>query len=47
MKYHDQKKLEEERVYLMYASTTLFIKSSQGKNSSRAGTWRRELMQRS
>ena len=37
----------EERVYAAYISTSLFItKGSQGRNSSRAGTWRQELMQR-
>jgi hypothetical protein len=37
----------EERVYLACASTLLFIiEGSQARNSSRAGTWRQELMQR-
>jgi hypothetical protein len=33
MKHHDQKQLREERVYLAYTSTALFIiAESQGKN---------------
>ena len=47
MKHHDQKQIGEEKVYLAYTSTSLFIiKGSQDRNSSRAGTWRQELMQR-
>ena len=47
MKHHDPKQLGEERVCLAYASTPQFIiEGSQGRNSSRAGTWRQELMQR-
>ena len=43
MKHHDQVYL----VYLAYTSISLFIiKGSQDRNSSRAGTWRQELMQR-
>ena len=42
-----KKQVEEERVYSTYTSTLLFItKGSQDRNSSRAGTWRQELMQR-
>jgi hypothetical protein len=38
----------EERVYLAYTSTSLFIiKGSQDRNASREETWRQELMQRS
>jgi hypothetical protein len=37
----------EEYVYLAYASTLLIItEGSQDRNSSRAGTWRQELIQR-
>jgi hypothetical protein len=37
----------EERVYLVYTVTELFIVDrSQDRNSKRAGTWRQELMQR-
>jgi hypothetical protein len=47
MKLHDQKQAGEERVYLAYISTSLFIiKGSQDRNSNRAGTWRQELMPR-
>jgi hypothetical protein len=44
-----KKQAGEERVYwLAYTSTLLFIiKESQDRSSSRAGTWRQELMQRS
>jgi hypothetical protein len=43
-----KKQVGEERVYLAYTSTLLFItKGSQDRNSHRAGTWRQELMQRS
>ena len=42
-----KKQVGEERVYSAYISTLLFItKGSQDRNSSRAGTWRQELMQR-
>lgn len=38
---------EEERVCLAYASTALFItEGGQNRSSSRAGSWRQELMQR-
>jgi hypothetical protein len=47
LKHHDQKWLGEERVYLAYTSTSLFIiEGAQGRNSNRVGTWRQELMQR-
>jgi hypothetical protein len=42
-----KKQVGEERVYLTYTSTLLFItKGSQVRNSHRAGTWKQELMQR-
>jgi hypothetical protein len=42
-----KKQVGEERVYLAYTSTLLFItKGSQDWNSHRAGTWRQELLQR-
>jgi hypothetical protein len=42
-----KKQVVEERIYLVYVSTLLFItKGSQDRNSHRAGTWRQELMQR-
>jgi hypothetical protein len=42
-----KKQVGEERVYLAYTSTLLFItKGSQDWNSHREGTWRQELMQR-
>ena len=45
--HQDPKQTGEERVCLVYASTSLFItEESQGRNSNRAGTWRQELMQR-
>jgi hypothetical protein len=41
-----KKQIWEERVYSAYTSTLLFItKGRQDWNSSRAGTWRQELMQ--
>jgi len=37
----------EERVYLAYASTSLFMTElSQDRTSNRVGSWRQELMQR-
>jgi hypothetical protein len=46
VKHHDQ--VGEEGVYSVYTSISLFIiEGSQDRNSSRAGTWRQELMQRS
>jgi hypothetical protein len=45
MKHHDQKQVGEERVYPAYGSRSLFIiKGSQDRNSSRAGTWKQELI---
>jgi hypothetical protein len=42
-----KKQVVEERVYSAYTSTLLFItRGSQDWNSSRAGVWRQELMQR-
>ena len=42
-----KKQVGEEMVYLAYTSTSLFItEGSQDRNSSRAGTWRQELLQR-
>jgi hypothetical protein len=42
-----KKEVGEERVYLAYTSTSLFIiEESQNRISSRAGTWRQKLMQR-
>jgi hypothetical protein len=41
------KQLGEERVYSAYTFTSQFIiKRSQGRNSSKAGTWSQELMKR-
>jgi hypothetical protein len=46
-KHHDQKSVGKERVYLAYTSRSQSITGgSQDRNSSRAGTWRQELMQR-
>jgi hypothetical protein len=46
-KHHEQKKIEEERVYSAHRSTLqLIIKGNQDRTSYGAGTWRRELMQR-
>jgi hypothetical protein len=41
IKHHDQKHLEEERVYLAYTSTSQSI-----PEEVRAVRWRQELMQR-
>jgi hypothetical protein len=38
----NKKKVGEERIYSAYP----FTEASQDRNSSRAGTWRQELMQR-
>ena len=47
MKHHDPKQVGEERAYLAYTSTSLFIiERSQDRNSSRAESWRQELMQK-
>jgi hypothetical protein len=46
-KHRDQKQLGKERAYFTHSSIEQFlIKSSEGRNSSRAGSWRQELMQR-
>ena len=48
IKHHNQKELGEERVYLYYISILYsVIEGSQDRNTSRAGTWRQELTQRS
>jgi hypothetical protein len=45
MKHHDQKQVEEESVCLACTSTSLLIiGGSQDRNSTRARTWRQELM---
>jgi len=42
-----KKQVGEERFYLVYTSTLLFItKESQNWNSHRAETWRQELLER-
>jgi hypothetical protein len=42
-----KKQVGEERFYLAYNSTFLFIiRGNQDRNSLRAGTWRQELMQK-
>jgi hypothetical protein len=42
-----KKQVGEEKVYLAYTSISLFItEGSQDRNSSRAGIWRQELIQR-
>ena len=42
-----KKQVGEEWVYSAYTSTLLFIiEGSQDRNSSRAGPWRQELMQK-
>ena len=47
IKHHDQTQVGEERVYLAYTSTSMFIiKGSQDRNSKRTGTCRQELMQK-
>ena len=46
-KHYNQKQLEEERVYFVYASIPLFtIKESQNRNISSPGTKGQELIQR-
>jgi hypothetical protein len=46
VKCHDQKQAEEESIYLAYISSSLFIiKSSQDRNSNRAGFLRQDLLQ--
>jgi hypothetical protein len=47
MKHLDLMQLGEERVYLAYTSSLLFIsEETQDRNLNRAGTWRQELMQK-
>ena len=47
MMKHSKKQVGEERVYLAYTSTFLFItEGCQDRNSNRAGSQRQELMQR-
>ena len=47
VKHYDQNQVGEERVYLAYMSTLLFItRGRQDRNSNRARTWRQGLMQR-
>ena len=43
VKHHDRKQCGEGRVYLAFSS---IIKSIEVRNSSRAGTWRQQLMQK-
>jgi hypothetical protein len=43
VKHHDLSNLEHKGDYSSYAPQFI-IKESQGSNSSRAGTWRQELM---
>jgi hypothetical protein len=46
-KHHDQKQVEEKRVYFAFSFISHFIiKGSPRRSSTRAGTWRQELMQR-
>jgi hypothetical protein len=44
MKFHIQKQLGEERIYLTYTPIPLFITegSQNRKNSNRTGTWRQK-----
>jgi hypothetical protein len=47
MKHQDQKHRGKERVTFTYSSIEKFIiKSSEGRNSSRTGIWRQELILR-
>ena len=47
MKHHNQKQVGKERAYLAYTFSSLStIKGSQDRNSTMAGTWWQELMQR-
>ena len=42
-----RKQVSEERVYLTYTSTSLFIiERSQGRNSNNTATWKQQLTQR-
>lgn len=45
MKPHNQKQLEDERVYLDYISQSTVHRWSQGKKSNWAETWGQDLMQ--
>jgi hypothetical protein len=46
MKHHDQTQLGDQRVYLAYTSTSLFIiERSQDRHSDKAEIWRQELLQ--
>jgi len=48
MKHQDQKQVEDKSVYLVHTSTPQSItEGSQDRNSSRAGSRRQELKQRS
>jgi hypothetical protein len=39
--------VEEEKIYLAYTSTSLFvIEGIKDRNSNKAGTWRQDLMQK-
>ena len=51
IKHYDQKQLGEERVFVLFLNLTTSrsypsTEGNKGKDSSRAGTWRRELMQK-
>ena len=47
LEHHDEKQIGEERVYLGYTSTLLFIiRGVQDRNTSKTGTWRWALSQR-
>lgn len=47
MKHYDQKAGGKERIFSAYISTSLIsAKGSQDRNSSVAGTWTQELMQK-
>ena len=48
IKHHDKKQLGEERIYLAYPSTSLFIiRRSQDRTLNKAESWRWKLTQRS
>jgi hypothetical protein len=46
MKHHSTKKLGEEMIGFSAHFQVSVTEKDQGRNSHRAGTWRRELMQR-
>jgi hypothetical protein len=47
MKHHDQKsKLGKRGLFGLHFHIVVHLKGSQGRNSSKAGTWRQDLMQR-